>query len=60
MKKTLLWSGCKNISSPARILQLCRHFISDLERDETCADISSDAKSFILYFKKGKMFVHNV
>ena len=30
-------------------------FISNLdERDETCADISSDAKQFILYFKKGK------
>jgi len=28
--------------------------ISDLERDKTCADSSSDAKCFILYFKKGK------
>jgi hypothetical protein len=30
-----------------------QHFISDLkERDEACADILSDAKCFILYFKK--------
>jgi hypothetical protein len=30
-----------------------QHFIFDLEgRDETCADILSDAKRFILCFKK--------
>ncbi len=32
-----------------------QHFISDLERrDETCADILSDAKHF-LYFKKANI-----
>ncbi len=29
-------------------------FIFNLEWDETCADILSEAKCFILYFKKGK------
>ncbi len=29
-------------------------YMSDLQKDETCANILSDAKYFILYFKKGK------
>ncbi len=34
-----------------------QHFISDLEiRDETCADILSGAKHFILCFKKENIF----
>jgi hypothetical protein len=42
-------------------LQLCKRFVSDLERDENLHwYISSDAKLFILYFKRGKHFVHNV
>jgi hypothetical protein len=31
-----------------------QHFVSDIERDETCTDILSDAKHFILYFQNGK------
>ncbi len=41
----------------AAIIPALQCFILDLEeRDETCADISSDAKHFILGFKK-KCFV---
>jgi hypothetical protein len=39
---------------PAARMAALQCFISDLERDETCADILSDAKHFILYYKKGK------
>jgi hypothetical protein len=36
-------------------------FISDLEiRDETCADILSDAKHFVLGFKVKTFFVKDV
>jgi len=45
----LLWSDSWNISK----LRECQFFnISSLRKDETCADISSDAKCFILYFKR--------
>ncbi len=45
--------GMKEYQPAVRIAAL-QHFVSDIERDETCSNISSDSKCFILYFKKGK------